>query len=242
METQFRRREWKFLVGQAQASALEAELCRHMVKDPHGDPMGRYQVTSRYFDTPDLAIYRDRVLSPDTDGPTKLRMRVYGAHFYPEMPAMVELKHTHQGVSHKQRLAITLAEAVDLLRGAGPPRRCDDQLLAARVHRLVRTDRLVAVCDVAYTRTAFYAPEVGLRVTLDRQLVGRKLRTEPPVSSPLLAADAVVVELKAERRLPAWTSEILSGLYPLEQRFSKYVTAMGGIEGLDYELAEVTIS
>jgi hypothetical protein len=107
---------------------------------------------------------------------------------------------------------------------------------------LVRTDRLVAVCDVAYARTAFESRSAGLRVTLDRQLHTRRLRVEPPTSAPLLATDAVLVEVKAERALPAWTFELLSALYPLEQGFSKYVTAMGGAEGLDDNLAEVTMS
>lgn len=240
MEHRFRRREWKYLVARPQADALEAALCTSLVADPFGDQRGRYRVTSRYFDTRDLAIYRDRVLHPDSDGPTKLRLRVYGEVFDYETPAMVELKSTIRGISHKQRLETSLASAVELTRGEAPVASMPDMLLATRVARLVRTDGLVPVCDISYERTALMSYEDGVRVTFDRDLIGRKLRHEPAVSSPVLASDTVVVELKIEQAVPSWLLRRMDGLLPLEEGFSKYVRAMGGSAGLEWELGEVT--
>lgn len=228
-------------MARPQADALEAALGQALVADPFGDERGRYRVTTRTFDTPDLAIYRDRVLHPESDGPTKLRLRVYGEIFDHETPAMVELKSTIRGVSHKQRLETSLAAAVELTRGEGPGPALPDQLLATRVARLVRAEGLVPVCDISYERTALMSYEDGVRITFDRDLVGRKLRYEPAISAPVLNSDAVVVELKIEQGVPAWLLGLMEGLYPLEEGFSKYVRAMGGPEGLDSELADVTM-
>ena len=241
MELRFRRREWKYLVARPQADALEAALCQSLVADPFGDHQGRYRVTSRYFDTHDLSIYRDRVLHPESDGPTKLRLRVYGEVFDHQTPAMVELKSTIRGVSHKQRLETSLASAVELTRGEVPGPALPDQLLATRVARMVRSERLVPVCDISYERTALVSYEDGVRVTFDRELIGRKLRHEPAVSAPVLGSDAVVVELKIEQGVPSWLLGLMDGLYPLEEGFSNYVRAMGGAEGLGWEWGDVTI-
>jgi hypothetical protein len=58
---EYSRFELKYLISEAQRQELAVLLENYMQPDPQGDEMGRYNITSLYYDTPDYCIGQQHV-------------------------------------------------------------------------------------------------------------------------------------------------------------------------------------
>jgi hypothetical protein len=207
--------EVKFLLTDAQAREVELQLWSSLAPDPHGDPAlgGAYRVTSVYFDTPGLDVYRR------TDG---FRRRKYRVRRYGALPiAFLELKAKRAGQVRKRRTPVPLAE-VPRLSGDAPadwPGAWFAERLAAR--------GLKPVCRVSYDRVALVGSTAGgpIRATFDRSAVGEPATGPAPDrvdgGRPLLG-DEVIAELKFLGGMPAVFKDVVEGLRLVPRKVSKY--------------------
>jgi hypothetical protein len=211
------RYETKFLLLPDRVSDVVGWGDSRLERDPHGGADGDYQVSSLYFDSPDLEIYR----MTQAGAVDKYRVRRYGS----EDVLHLECKSKRQDRTMKWRTTIPAAELPRVEHARGTECWAGDWYADA-----LRARSLRPVCHVAYSRRAWSGCVEGeyVRVTLDQAL--RCQRAEgltaqlPGPGIPLL--EGCVLEVKFARSLPdaisRWTTAL--GLEP--QRLSKYRRAV----------------
>jgi len=224
----FNRFELKYLVPLQAAEQFKQSLRAYLVPDDHGDSLGRYRISSLYYDGPDFRFYREKV-----DGikfRRKLRIRHYQSAepLAADTPVFVEIKQRLNRVTQKRRVRLPYSEALRL---------CDER------QTLEHTPRDGAVLDeissllwqydlrpasvVSYTRQALVGTEydIGLRVTFDTNLSYRAdhLELHENTSGLLLfPPDWAVVEIKVNERIPYWLTELVAVHNLNLVRVSKY--------------------
>lgn len=231
MIRRFNRFELKYLVSAATADALREDLRPYVVPDPEGGDTGTYQVTSLYYDTPDLQFFRSKI--EGIKYRRKLRVRCYGTLGVANPPTAVEIKQRINRTTQKRRLPAPLDRALALCAGEGelPAVSPEDAPIAAEIEYLVRALRLAPTCVISYTRQALMGTqyEPGLRVTLDRGLWCREPTYGFAASGPrrqLLPAGVVVLEVKANDAVPLWMSHMLAKHACALRRYSKYCAGL----------------
>lgn len=225
MIKRFNRYEFKYSIPAMGLSRLLPDLMRFLKEDPHAEAKGCYRVASLYFDTPDLDCYRNKI-----DGllfRRKLRIRIYPD--VPDSPAFVEIKQRINRTVQKRRLAMTLADAYRLCSGdmRFHVSAKDDQEVADEVHCLVRSLRLAPKNVITYTRQAWmgYFMDPGLRVTFDALVRTRRAGFDLEQPRRLILAypaGRLIMEVKANERVPHWLTTTLARHGCSLERISKY--------------------
>ena len=106
----FERSEQKYLLQEAQYTALEQAMWPHMQPDSYG----MTTIYSLYFDTPDYRLIRTSLEKPVYK--EKLRLRCYGRPDS-ESTAFIELKKKYDGVVYKRRIEMPYEAAMQYLCG-----------------------------------------------------------------------------------------------------------------------------
>lgn len=211
------RYETKYLILPDRVSQVVEWVDSRLERDPHGGSDGDYQVSSLYFDSPDLAIFR----MAQAGAVDKYRVRCYGS----EDVLHLECKSKRQERTVKRRTTIRAVELPRVEQARGPESWAGDWYAEA-----LRTHSLRPLCHVSYLRRAWAGCVEGehLRLTLDRDIRCERaegLTARPPGSSMQLL-EGCVLEVKFTRSLPdeisRWTTAL--GIEP--QRLSKYRRAV----------------
>ena len=105
--------ELKYVLDRHQYDCLIEALAGIMQPDPHGDAVGRYLVTSLYYDTRDYKAYWDKINGLRFR--RKLRIRAYGAQVVtPDTPCSLEIKQRTNRIIQKKRVVLPYSSATDL--------------------------------------------------------------------------------------------------------------------------------
>lgn len=206
--------ELKFLVDAPVAAQIRAWSRERLAADPNasGDCGDTYQVTSIYYDTPDLAIFHRRGWFRHS----KFRIRRYGARVI-----FLERKLKIAGRVAKHRSALAPDERVEI-ENLPEHARWFAHKTAAR--------RLRPICQVDYHRTARVSmlPSGPIRLTLDEAVCA--IRSHEPSfcdgAEGGRLTDRVILELKFRRELPVLFRELAACFTLNPQAFSKYRTAV----------------
>ena len=211
---------------EAAVKALEGFLQR----DRHSGDEGLYRIASLYYDSPDLACYRNKI-----DGikyRRKLRLRVYEDS---DMRyGFVEIKQRINRTVQKRRLALPMDEAKALCSGEDIGLdRLDpvDKETASEVLFLVKALGMKPQCVISYQRRPFEGSryDYGLRVTFDTCLKYRTHTLDPAEranSKFFLPPDIAVMEIKANEKVPVWLTSVIGALQCNIKRVSKYCIGM----------------
>jgi len=215
------RREIKLLVRPELREEILSWLAEVMTPDPQvSNP---YRISSLYYDTPDMAVYRHK--KDGVEERFKLRVRTYpGAQDSSE--GVLEIKWKVGTVSWKDRYRAPLQQLEGLISGAlstnvFPP-------LARLLARYPFEPKLI----VDYQRSAFQDRDGSpLRVTLDGPVRTRSCaRIDDlalPGQRPYLVADGyLVLEVKFRDQLPFWLPHLAQRWDLPQLPFSKYIEAV----------------
>ena len=261
------RVELKFKVSQAHASAFSRSLSSHMAEHRFQGqganrlPRARHYVTTVYFDTASLDLYR---AVRESDDNLKVRAREY-YDLHPELLELatsqadivrhsavlwVELKGKHDGRTYKRRVGIPKSDVMPFFERGEVSRamrelqmrHSNDDVIAELLELRARyREPLRPSCLVNYRRTAFQNEHGSLRITLDQRLScfapapGLLEHARPLLREQLGASrydePAIVLEVKLTEALPAWLEELLSHTRAERSTFSKFVTATEAVYG-----------
>ena len=233
--TRFDRLELKFVVHEQQAAVIRATVGARMLPDPHSGPDGFYPIISIYLDNAEREIYVNNLLGLPSR--RKVRIRVYGqAGDHPEGLTFVEIKHKYMGRTSKRRIALSMAEALDLAHGRPLTRRLTgmDGIVLEEVQRLIADKGLRPTCVMRYDREAWMGQgaEADLRLTFDTGLRARSRAFDQVVPDDkdfdvaLLPADQRVMEVKVDHAVPYWLARLLADGGCLPRSCSKYQLAV----------------
>lgn len=226
----FRRREQKYLITQEQYNELILQVAPLMRPDKFGD-VGKYTVTSLYFDSNDYSIYFET--KNKLKYRQKLRLRIYddtqigGTAFF-------EIKQKHRKVVNKRRMLIPLTEAYRYLEGFADTPLTEYETSNTQVLREIDYFRglyhLEPEMVVSYNRHALhgiYDPD--LRITFDSNLRCRNddlFIENGPYGENFIDPSLIVLEVKVSDSVPLWLTRILQELNCEQKSASKFCTSM----------------
>lgn len=210
--------EIKFLLDPATAVAVRAWARERLVADPNAQGFAgdTYEVTSLYFDTPDLDVFHRRGLHEHS----KFRVRRYGDEtFYFERKLKI------RGRLAKRRVPATPA---DVARLSGPPGAAD--WAGLWFQKKIAGRRLQPQCQISYERTARVLMTTAgpIRLTLDeasRALPMDEIRFQD-ASAAVPVTERVILELKYRRDFPVLFRELVAQFTLNPLPFSKYRAAL----------------
>jgi hypothetical protein len=239
----FQRIELKYFLPYRYLDHFVERVSRRTDVDPYLVKQGlghtRYPVTSLYFDSYDLAAWREK-----EDGQffrRKIRLRTYTEEFSEQTPCFLEIK---------RRLdAVVLKDRIRLPAGVLTPDVATTQLLG---HLLANAEELDATAHeaemmrgwfnlqptaiVRYQRTALVSKEdPNTRITVDHDLQGvfrphsilgdvlmRGIDNINATGMNALSGKYALLEIKSNNVIPAWLHEVIQDMELSRTAYSKY--------------------
>jgi len=231
---EYSRFELKYIITEEQHRQLAEVFEDYMHPDSMGDEMGRYNITSLYYDTVDYKAYWDKIEGHKFR--RKVRVRVYGNQTVTEeTPCFVEIKQRINKTLQKKRARLPYAAATALC-GAGQSVEAAstyEQAVIEEIQYLYYTLQLQPACMVSYDRQAFNGSEYdpGLRVTFDVNLKGcthdlSLLSLGNTNSKFFIPPGYCILEVKVNYRVPLWLTDIIAEYRCTLRRVSKYCAAL----------------
>lgn len=201
-----------------------SSLLRATLKpDPNGDENNEYHIRSLYFDT----LY-DTALHDKINGVSnrdKYRIRIYNRS---DRVVRMECKSKYDAYIAKRSQAISRDLADQLIARDPTGLEHTTSGLLRDVYREMRLHLLRPVVIVDYVREAYLHPAEDVRITFDKQLRTGLYATDmfnPDVPTlPVFPHDEMILEVKFNRVLPSYISNILSSAagWATRSAISKY--------------------
>jgi SPX domain protein involved in polyphosphate accumulation len=227
------RYEFKYLVPERLVPEIRATALTTSKIDRYADVGGTYLIRSLYFDTARFDLYWAN--GREQGDRFKMRVRVYPGK---KSPVFLEVKRRVKDVIIKTRAPVPADAWLDVIAGReaalsalSPSVRTGSINFIKRVHR----HHLEPVALIEYEREA-YVSEVDsyARLTFDRKITVQprdrldleaspgRWRAVDHVMKTQTPEPVCVLELKFERRPPAWMSALVRRLDLVRRSFSKY--------------------
>ncbi|AZN42577.1 polyphosphate polymerase domain-containing protein [Paenibacillus albus] len=221
----FNRYENKYLMDTSAFKNLYNRLMAHMELDAYNKDDQFYSISNLYYDTEHHSLIRTSLSKPKYR--EKLRVRAYGV---PEEDAKVylELKKKVFGLVNKRRTSLKLSEAYEFVRTGQAPayREGMNRQVIKEIEYFLSRYELQPMTYLAYDRIAMFCKgNRDLRITFDTNIRSRRydLRLEAgDYGEQLMAPGQWLMEVKAEKTIPVWLSQLLSELHMYRTSFSKY--------------------
>ncbi|EYF05489.1 polyphosphate polymerase domain-containing protein [Chondromyces apiculatus] len=234
MDNIIERYEYKYLIPERLIASIRATVLTTSTVDKYAGPDGTYRIRSLYFDTDHYALYWAN--EREQGDRFKLRARMYPASA--KSPVFLEVKRRVLDVIVKTRAAVPADAWQDVVAGrdgalAALPASARNGALRflGPYHR----HHLAPVVLVEYEREAYISTlETYARLTFDRKIAVQTRRSLDFDADPRrwrhidhtvqtrTAEPVTVLELKFERRPPAWMSAMVRRLELTRYSFSKY--------------------
>jgi hypothetical protein len=222
------RFEVKYFVGTSRVPTLLRAMEEYLVTDPHGDPRWGYGILSVYWDTPDLALFWEKIEGFETR--RKLRFRRY----LDSPDVFVEVKERADRTLHKRRLRWPAGRVDEVFgsahRGVDWAQVGDDPV-AVEIALMIERLRLRPTMGISYRRQAFFgAFDPELRISLDTRLMYRPAPVDLARGFEsgryILDPRITLLEIKYDHRAPGWLTKLICRFGLKMVRMSKYCTAV----------------
>ena len=225
----FNRFELKYYLTLKKAEEFGNDISKYLLTDSYGDENGNYAVTSLYYDSPQYDFYWQK--KEGIKFRRKLRIRYYESQqiLKDNSKVFLEIKQRLDKVTQKRRIMLTLKEAIALAQFKLAPKSllAEDSLISQEIQSMSWQYNLQPSTVVSYFRQAFVGSDydLGLRLTFDTNLRYRSndldLKSKS-LGKYLFPIDMVVMEIKANDRVPYWLSELVAKHNLRLIRVSKY--------------------
>jgi hypothetical protein len=234
----FNRFELKYVITLQEAERVKSVLRRYLVPDEHGNNNGRYSLTSLYYDSPDYRCYQEKMAGIKFRRKLRLRRYETGEVLTAETPVFLEIKQRVDRVTQKRRATLPYHDALCLLNDRSLVDHApEDEAIIEEIYALLWQYNLRPATIVRYDRQAFIGTQydLGLRVTFDTALTfqAHPLHLhEQPAGLLMLPAHLVVMEVKANERVPRWLTEMIAAQNLQITRVSKYCRSVEAAQNM----------
>jgi SPX domain protein involved in polyphosphate accumulation len=234
----FNRFELKYILPVAQCARIIDDLRHQIAPDPRGGSAG-YDVVSLYYDSADYECFWAKI--EGLKYRRKVRLRIYpDGDMSRVTTAAVEIKQRINKTVQKRRLELPIEKAEELCAGRMDLDGLDalDGQVAQEVSYLSLALDLRPSAITAYRRRAFEGrgENAGLRITFDTTVASRihALKVNAPAGNRLvLPQNWCIMEVKADERVPEWTTSLLARHACQLSRVSKYCTGLAQLKGFN---------
>lgn len=223
----FNRYEIKYRITNEQYLELRERLSGHMESDEHSRNGEFYTICNIYCDSPGNELIRRSI-----DGGVykeKLRLRSYGT-VNTDQIVFLEIKKKYDGLVNKRRTKMVLSDAYEYLFNGIKPE-CQSFMngqVLNEIDYMIKSMDLKPALFLSYDRCAMFDREDrDFRVTFDRNITTRRydLGLHYGVyGDKLIGDDEWLMEIKVDKGMPLWMTEILSDMKIFKTKFSKYGT------------------
>jgi SPX domain protein involved in polyphosphate accumulation len=228
----FNRFELKYLLSLEAAEAFRQEIGAYLQSDSYENGNGGYAISSLYYDSADYRFYWEKV--EGIKFRRKLRIRHYEtqAELTPDTRVFVEIKQRLDRVTQKRRVLLPYRDALLLCNERSiPEHRPENHAVVEEIYTMLHQYNLRPASLVSYMRQAFIGGDydAGLRVTFDTNLRYRTndLQLHSKQIGPfLLPPERVIMEIKANERVPYWLTELVAAHNFRLIRISKYCQSL----------------
>lgn len=232
------RYELKYIVSASVAHAIEGKLIGHCAHDSHGNE-GCYINETLYFDSPSLDFYFQKIEGVKLR--RKVRIRRHG-DAGPWDEVFVEIKRRNGQYIEKSRFSLP-APMLPFLFDASQRGKIIETLTPAEVqvyNEVIALEQLYylrPIIFIRYQRKAFWAEgDERLRITFDSDLsydvVNHDCLSPLENIQLMLGGDQIVMEIKANGRIPFWVLDVIKEFSCRMVRFSKYCLGVERSQGL----------
>ena len=226
------RSEIKYIIPRSLEIPIRKDLNSILTFDKHSGPDG-YTVRSMYFDSLNNIDYSTK--SAGTMIRKKIRLRTYGD----SQIVKLELKQKKGNLQHKESLVINRTDAERLISG-------DCSVLTDYFHTGETAKKLYLAMErgvyrpvniIEYDRLAFCYPLYDTRITIDRNIRTREFNRDFFNRSLVFSPENTelsVLEVKFNKHLMNFISQVLSKYNLTEQSYSKYYLGRPVFEDFNY--------
>lgn len=214
------RREEKYPLSVIDMSNYKAKFSAILMPDKFSKN-GSYMVRSLYFDTPDDKDFFDKLKEQNLR--RKIRLRIYSPY---DTKAKLELKQKENIFQKKRSLTISREDAVELINSNYSVLLKYDDEFAKEIYSIMCMYAYKPKSIVEYQRYALMAKENNIRLTFDSDIRATEssfdLFSENLPLNPVFPKDKVVFEVKYDKFLLGYISEIISTINVKNITSSKY--------------------
>ncbi len=202
------RHENKFFVSIAEAVDIASKLQGVMKCDPHADRLGKYIISSVYFDN-----YENRALKASEMGVPrreKFRIRAYNRS---DSYIKLEKKEKIRNLCRKTSVRINREIYDNILYGDARMLLTLNSQVANELYCAIKTQGFRPVTVVEYERRVFVHPISQTRITFDTNVkgstIGVDIFTDWASFVPTVSPVSAILEIKYDEFLPEFISRII---------------------------------
>lgn len=222
---QFKRHELKYFLNDLQSEWLSHVLKQLLKEDGHGTPDKGYLVRSLYFDS-----FDDECLFQKQSGllmRKKIRLRTYGVSGSDVVK--LEIKYKYGSMVLKESASVSAEDAKELVCGNFKVLLSYHNPIHNKVYGIFVSRAYKPKVVVEYARLAYQMPELGVRVTIDKDLRSDinnlDLFSSLRGCMPVILEGKQILEVKYNDYLPGYLRGFLSGVSSERMAISKYTLA-----------------
>jgi hypothetical protein len=230
----FARYEFKYLLDRERCERIEFEVANFMDYDGYIHPeLGNtYMVRSLYFDDEFSSNFYEKIDGVRTR--RKWRVRTYAEHYESDVPIFLEEKGRHNERTYKHRIQVPYEHLPVICEPGGREKLLELYPTDDIVHRFVFDTirrRLEPQVLVDYRRRPYVSDfDSNFRMTFDSTLAATPATDlfQQPSRSAWRACRAgwTILEIKFDRRIPAWFHRTLQAYDMRRLSISKFCEGM----------------
>lgn len=214
------RQEEKYPMAKLEALKYTDMFLKLLKSDEHS-LNGDYSVRSLYFDTVDDKDFFDKINEQNLR--RKIRLRIYHPS---DDYAKLEMKQKENIYQKKRSLIITRHDAVEMIRGNYAVLLKYNDDFACEMFAIMNEECYRPKAIVEYDRRAFIATENNIRLTFDSNIraseTNLNIFDKNLILNPVYDLDKVVFEVKYDRFMLGYISDIISNVDKRKISSSKY--------------------
>lgn len=217
------RHEIKYVMSWAEYARLKQILCQLMQLDGNMKSGQDYYIRSLYFDTIDNMDYYTKVYGMNER--KKIRFRIYDCN---AQWVKLEIKNKKDNRQLKETAQISREDALQIIDGNIEVLSKYHDKVSQRTRLLFEQYMYQPKIIIDYNREAYFLPIENIRLTFDK-----RIRTAPETDIfndrlamySVMPENVVVLEVKYDKYLPDYLSNILATVNMQNMAVSKYCMA-----------------